>query len=606
MDKRLSKEQLAAIRHDTGPALVTAGPGSGKTTVITERIRYLVRERSVDPGGILTITFTNAAAEEMKRRTGKLLPDTASYLTFGTFHSIFFLILKHSFDLDSRNILKNETRVQILNDIIKRSGCDVSDRRQLISDLIPVISKFKNTGMIKNDTELSDDELELIMESYKRKLESSRLLDFDDMLIRCRDLFLNRPGVLNSWQDRYRYIQIDEFQDINEVQYEVMRLLSQKSMNLFAVGDDDQAIYGFRGSTPGIMKRFINEFQGVRQYTLAVNHRSPECIVSAAGRLISNNSDRIFKDIEAFDGREGELLILPFKDMAEETGFIEERIKSLLPSFRYEDMAVLLRTNTTLEIYAGALRKSGIPCSTGKSAYGIYQKGVGKEIFDYMRFASGDDSRSVFLNIMNIPERHIYRGALGDGRIDMKRLLEYYRDDPDIYDAVKKLEYDRSMMKKMKPYAAIHYLFNAIGYLEYLKHRANGNVELWSSEKKTAEEILMRARPYRSITQWLSGAKEDAKNTTVDAGVKILTMHASKGLEFPVVFIPDVNEGSVPYGRAVMQPETEEERRLFYVAMTRAKEKLYLLYARENSGKKRLPSRFLTECQSSIRGRFSD
>ncbi|MBQ7464331.1 MAG: UvrD-helicase domain-containing protein, partial [Lachnospiraceae bacterium] len=210
MDKKLSAEQLAAIRHDTGPALVTAGPGSGKTTVITERIRYLVRERSVDPGGILTITFTNAAAEEMKRRTGKILPDTASYLTFGTFHSIFFLILKHSFDFDSRNILKNETRVQILNDIIKRSGCDVSDRRQLISDLVPVISKFKNTGMIKNDTELSDDELELIMESYKRKLESSRLLDFDDMLIRCRDLFLNRPGVLNSWQDRYRYIQIDE------------------------------------------------------------------------------------------------------------------------------------------------------------------------------------------------------------------------------------------------------------------------------------------------------------------------------------------------------------------------------------------------------------
>ncbi|MBR5377010.1 MAG: ATP-dependent helicase [Lachnospiraceae bacterium] len=600
MGKELSKEQLAAIRHDTGPALVTAGPGSGKTTVITERIRYLVRERKADPGGILTITFTNAAADEMKRRSADLLPDQAPYLTFGTFHSIFFLILKHSFDLNSSNILKNETRYMILNDIIKKAAFGVNDRKQLITDLVPVISRYKNTGVIKNDTELKDDELDAVMNRYRRELDRSRLLDFDDMLIKCRELFRKRPAVLKLWQDRYRHIQIDEFQDINEVQYDVVKLLSQDTGNLFAVGDDDQAVYGFRGSTPGIMKRFFDDHPDAADYRLSVNYRSGSSIVQAASDVISHNKDRLEKNITSSGIGSGQVSVLKFSGMDEQTGFIIERIRELQAVMPCEDIAVLLRTNSTLDLYSERLKEKGIPCDTGKRMYGIYQNGIGKEIYDYMRFADGDDSRGVFLSIMNAPERNIFRGALGEGKIDLNRLLEYYRDEPEVYDAVKKLGHDRDMMKKLKPYAAIHYLYNAMGYLDHLKLRAQGNEEAWLSAKKTADGILMRARPYKSIAEWIRCAKEDAKKTSTKGGVSILTMHAAKGLEFPVVFIPDLNEGTVPYGKAVMPSEVEEERRLFYVAVTRAKQKLFLLYTEQTCGKKRLPSRFLGEISQSV------
>ncbi|MCR5650556.1 MAG: ATP-dependent helicase [Lachnospiraceae bacterium] len=595
MGKELSGEQFAAIRHDTGPALVMAGPGSGKTTVITERIKHLVRINGVDPGGILTITFTNAAADEMKKRTADLIPQEAPYLTFGTFHSIFFLILKHSFDLNSSNILKNETRYMILNDIIKTSGICVNDRKQLTADLVPVISRYKNTGRVKNDTELKDDELIHIMDSYRSKLDKMRLLDFDDMLLKCRELFMERKAVLSMWQDRFKYIQIDEFQDINDVQYDVIRLLSEKNGNLFAVGDDDQAIYGFRGSTPGIMKRFVSDFEGTVVYTLSANYRSSGNIVEAAKNVISYNCDRMEKDICSRNPMQGEVKILKFKDMETQIAFITEKLREESAKTCFEDMAVLLRTNNLFGIYSDRFRDSGIPFNSPVKTYGMYQNGIGKEIMDYMKFAAGDDSRAVFLNIMNRPERHIYRGALGEGKVDLDGLLDYYSDDREVYDEIRRLKADRAMMKKLKPYAAIHYLFNSVGYLDYLKGSCEGNNGDLSSKIKTAEEILNRARAYRSIDEWLKYAKEDAKKPSDNKGVNILTMHASKGLEFPVVFIPDMNEGNIPYGKAVMPAETEEERRLFYVAMTRAKRKLYLLYTEENSGKKRLPSRFLEE-----------
>ena len=443
MDKGLSKEQSAAIRHDTGPALVTAGPGSGKTTVITERIRYLVCERKVDPGGILTITFTNAAADEMKRRTSVLLPSQAPYLTFGTFHSIFFLILKHSLDLNSSNILKNETRYMILNDILKKAGIVTNDRKQLIADLVSAVSRYKNTGEMKNSTELSDDELTSVIDNYRHRLDQMRLLDFDDMLLKCRDLFTDRKKVLEIWQERYRYIQIDEFQDINEVQYDVIKLLAGSGRNLFAVGDDDQAVYGFRGSTPGIMKRFFDDHPDAADYRLSINYRSGRSIVQAASDVIMHNKNRLEKNISAYGSEDGQVMSVKFAGMNEQLEFIIEKIRELQSDMPFEDIALLLRTNTTIDLYSERLKECGIPCNTGKRMYGIYQSGIGKEIFDYMRFADGDDSRGVFLNIMNSPERNIYRGALEDGKTDMKRLLDYYRDDPEVYDAVKRLEHDR-------------------------------------------------------------------------------------------------------------------------------------------------------------------
>ncbi len=594
MDKKISAAQEAAIRHRDGPAMVTAGPGSGKTLVIAERIRYLVDSFGVDPSLILTITFTNAAAEEMKRRAVKIMPTRAAYLTFGTFHSIFFLILKHTFNLNSGNILSNSQRYMILNDILKVRGTETGDRKQLISDLISLISNYKNTGRINSSLELADGELEEIIEMYRIRLEGMNLLDFDDMLLKCRKLFYERKDVLKIWQKRYRYIQVDEFQDINEVQYEVVRLLAGRERNLFVVGDDDQAIYGFRGSKPGIMKRFKEDHPDLSGYELSVNYRSDANIVGAASKVISFNKERLEKDIRAYKEATERIRVIKARDITGEIDAISDLLKNDPDKDACDKTAILLRTNTMTGLYAQGLRASGLFCRTGLRTYNIYKSGPGKDILDYMRFAAGDDSREVFLNIFNKPDRGIYRGALTEERVDINALLAYYRDDLAVRERIEKLFADRRMLFKLKPSLAIHYLCHAMGYMDYLKKKA-GRGDVFASYKNTADEIEAKAGRYRSINEWLKYAKDGDMGTEGDKGVNVLTMHASKGLEFDTVIIPDLNEGMIPYGRAVMPEQTEEERRLFYVALTRAKKKLILLYSDENSGKKRYPSRFLEE-----------
>ncbi len=605
MDKKLSASQAEAVRHLNGPAMVTAGPGSGKTTVIAERIRNLVFSSGVDPGGILTITFTNAAAEEMKKRTALLMPDKASYLTFGTFHSIFFLILKHTYNLNSSNILKTGQRNMIINDIIKRSGFEVTDKKQLISDLAGLISRYKNTGKVFNNTEIRDEDVMYALNEYAKELEKMRLYDFDDMLLKCRDLFTKKEEVLAGWQKRYKYIQVDEFQDINEVQYEVVRLLSKKSRNLFVVGDDDQAIYGFRGSTPGIMNRFLADFPDAASYSLSVNYRSTKNIVDAATEVIAHNDNRIEKDIRSFKGCGEEVVIQRSKDIQDEIGHICNYLNSKKANIDPSQAAILLRTNSMSAIYARGLKERGIICHTGERGINIYKSGIGRDVLDYMKFALGDNSRAVFLNIMNKPDRQIYRGALDRESVDMDKLLYYYNDDRNVSEKIRKLVNDRMMLSRLRPGLALHYLFNAVGYMDYLRHMAAGNNDLFSSYKNTADDIMEGAGKFKSISEWIKAAERGDFGSAQQKGVSILTMHASKGLEFDTVIIPDVNEGMLPYSAAVMTSETEEERRLFYVALTRAKNRLCLLYAEENAGKKRFPSRFLEEMKKRDRAQSS-
>ena len=594
MNQSASSSQEAAIRHRDGPALVLAGPGSGKTYVLVQRLWYLTEKCGIPPGDILMITFTNAAAAQMKERAMQLIPDKAPGITFGTFHSVFFLILKHTFNLTSENILSASLKHRILTDLIRHRDINVPDRETLISDLLSDFSARKNSSAQSNMTSLSDEEEEALFNAYNERLKELRLLDFDDMLLKCRELFLKHPEVLKIYRERFKYICVDEFQDVNSVQYETVCLLAGSRNNLFAVGDDDQSIYAFRGSTPGIMQKFLAGHEGVKKYDLFTNYRSLKAIVDAAGRLISHNSDRLEKNIEPFDMTGGSVVIKEFETKSLELQYMADYIKERLEYDDPEDFAILLRTNSQSGFYSEGLRLRGIKCRVkGKSA-GIYNDGVGKDIMDYLKLAAGDRSRKVFVNVMNKPDRGILRCGLEDDRMDLDRLITYFCDEPEVRENIEKLEFDLSRISKMKPRVAVHYILNIVGYKKYIEKYSGKDTVIHDAMMAAADEMLERAGSFASINEWIEYAGED-KECPDEEGVLILTMHSAKGLEFKHVLLPDINEGIIPGKKAFTEAEIEEERRLFYVAMTRAKSELLISYINKNNGRKIYPSRFIGE-----------
>ncbi len=602
--------QEAAIRHETGPALVLAGPGSGKTYVITNRLKYLTENLDIDASSVLTITFTKAAAAEMKSRTFSLMGEKASALNFGTFHAVFYSILRRTFRLTSENIITDNIRNTLLRDILRELCIKVTDQNALICGLISAISRRKNIiseDVTDDGNSLIDrDEFNAVYEKYSKRMNELRLLDFDDMLLKCRELFLKRPEILKQWQQRYKWILIDEFQDINPLQYEVVKMLALPENNLFAVGDDDQSIYGFRGSRPGIMKEFKNEYYDMALYRLSVNYRSAGPIVAAAGTVIADNRDRFEKEITAFDISGDIVEIKEFTDR-------EAEMDEMLAKFRengreYNDFAVLTRTNSAAGYIAEKLTGAGIPYRAREYIANIYDSFIAQDIIGYCIAADGDMSRGNFYRIMNRPQRFISRSAVPEETADFAFMKKYYNDNAQEKSRIERFEYDLAQMKKMKPFMAVHYLLYGMGYLQHLKMYAAGQNIDEKMLEETALEMKERAREYTSFKTWFNAIEEyriKAENEIreePDDAVSIMTIHASKGLEFQEVYITDVNEGIIPDRKAVMPSEIEEERRLFYVAMTRAEKKLHLFSIKNNYGKKMQPSRFIAKIAADYSG----
>ena len=583
--------QGAAIRHGDGPALVIAGPGSGKTYTIIRRILHLILELGIDPHHILTLTFTKAAAKEMKERAGSMLGADAAYLTFGTFHSVFLSILKHTYGLTAENIIKATDRYTMLRDLIGKAGIETTDICGAVDELASLISSIK-TGTFSLEPQkeyglFPADELTVIYDRYCECMRRARLLDYDDMTIRCRDLFLKEPSRLALWSDRYRYIQIDEFQDIDPIQYETVRMLAGEDRNIYAVGDDDQSIYGFRGADPHMMRLFTEDFESACIYRLEMNYRCAGPIVEAASDLISKNRDRIEKrqtafvlpgdavDIRSFDGRESET----------------KAILAALSESGTEDAAVLVRTNELADLFGRMLSERGAGVEMKGRRKDIYDTETGKDIRAYLRLASDRYDRADILRVMNRPERHIGREAYGSEGSTLKDALRYYERIPEAGKKAEELLQDVNRMGRMKPAAAIRYLRRVVGYDGYLAERG---IPL-----KDIETITELASGYGSIYEWIRAIDERgdrctaADRDTKGSSIKVMTLHACKGLEFDEVFIVDVNKGIVPYHRATEPSDIEEERRLLYVGMTRAKRKLHLFYLTGNRGKKMYPSEFL-------------
>ena len=597
--------QNNAINHIEGPMLVLAGPGSGKTTVITRRVKRLI-EQGVNPLNILVITFTKAAAEEMRERFYRLMDDNRGRnVTFGTFHAVFFTILKHAYNLSASNIVKEEERYSIVKNAIARHELDIEDEREFVGNVLGEIGRVKSDRIaIENyySTNCPSDVFRSIYEEYSGKLRGSRKIDFEDMLCYTYELLTARRDILSAWQSKFKYILIDEFQDINKIQYDTIRLLAQPENNLFIVGDDDQSIYGFRGSKPDIMLNFGNDYRNAKKVVLDINYRSTPEIVKAAGDVIRFNNKRYKKNIRTDKQGGGTVIVRQTKDFIDEYAEVCERIKALVHGEKksYSDIAVLYRTSAGIGSLVRRLMENGIPFQIRDKLPDMFEHWIAKDIFAYIRLALGTANRSDFISVCNKPKRYIGRDYLTDEEIDLDKLCSYYEDKQWMVERIMKLKDDLTMVAKLNPYAAVNYIRRGIGYDEYIADYALNHHIQPDELFDVLNDIHESAREHNTFVEWDRAVSEyrqrvhEVPDKSVPR-VTLTTMHSSKGLEFDTVFIIDANEGVCPHRKAVLDSDIEEERRMFYVAMTRAKSRLYIYSAGEKYNKNLEVSRFLIE-----------
>lgn len=606
----LNHAQTEAVAHNKGPCMVLAGPGSGKTLTIAKRIEYLIMKHKVRPEEILVITFTKYAAWEMKNRTRSICGPSSYAVTFGTFHGIYYGILKWAYRLNQSNLLSDEEKYRILREILPGIDWDqepeADEEKDYLQELAIEIGNVKNNCMDIEEYEpvkYTTEKFRKLYRTYEETKKKYRKIDFEDMLIQCRDLFMKRPDILKKWQEKFQYILVDEFQDVNQAQYDVVRMLAAPQDNLFVVGDDDQSVYGFRGAKPGIMKEFMKDYPKARQILLDVNYRSSGYIVKGALRVIGNNKIRFEKKIEAFREPDETVHVQEVKDPVQEAEYVLERIREYREKgVSYTEMAVLYRTNVDARAMSELMTEYQIPFVMKEHLNNIYEHFIALDMISYLRLSQGEYDRKYFLQIANRPNRYLTRESMKTGNVSYESLRRYYWDKDWMVDRIDQLEWDMKMICDKTPYAAIQYIRKRMGYDEFLKEYAA--YRKISSEDLFAvlEEIWQNSKGYGTIKEWFEHIesygkmlKEQNKKNGEKEGVNLMTMHAAKGLEFDTVFVIEANEGSCPYKKATADEEIEEERRLFYVAMTRAKRKLVISYVKEKNGKDLLPSRFVSE-----------
>lgn len=625
--KSLNQAQREAVMHGEGPLLVLAGPGSGKTFTITQRIFFLLERCRISPENILVITFTKDAALSMQSRFLELSEQTFP-VNFGTFHSVFYHILKESHFLDTKQsnpILTEPQKKKLLLPILKnyispqelKSG--QNDLAEETSMLLSAISFYKNTGE-KNEAEKKLSEqlqsnFQGIFSEYERVRRKRKMIDFDDMVYECRRVLSKDAGLREYWQNRFHHILVDEFQDINPMQYEVLRLLLKEPYNIFAVGDDDQAIYGFRGSKPACLKQFVKDYQA-SQICLNINYRSRQEIIKVSQAVINENRDRFPKQLSAsldkddleYDGTDP-VRLCAFEEREQQYQYLLGRLRE---QKKEKSIGVLFRTNSYMQALATRLSKEGIPYFMKEKSKSIYEHFLVKDIMAYIKVASGQGSRALFLQIMNKPSRYISRDSLGlgEGMPDFGRIMQYYErkeknsQNMQVLQSLEKWKKQMEYLSKLSPFPAVQFIRKGIGYDNYLREKALGKKAQLQEWEELLHWLGSDAAQYKTMQEWVE-AQEQYTNSleqdkrgallTENPVISLMTVHASKGLEFDTVLIPDCNEKIYPHGNMPDETLCMEERRIFYVALTRAKESLELLYLIGTKERPKLPSRFLTK-----------
>lgn len=618
-----NKEQEEAIMHQDGPAMVLAGPGAGKTYVITNRVKALIDEYGVKPEQILVVTFSKAAAVEMKERFEMLTGGQRLPVRFGTFHSVFFQILRLAYHYEVKDIATPALKYRFLEETLNETGYEVDDKKEFLSDIEKEISRVKGEGIEIDcyfSSACSAEIFQKMYRGYQEKLQRHRCLDFDDMVVYTYQLLKEREDIRRRWQAQFRYLLIDEFQDINRLQYETVCMLAEPENNLFIVGDDDQSIYGFRGAKPGIMLSFPKRFPDTKQIVLGVNYRCSDEIMKAAERLIGKNNERYEKHIVANKGKEQPVHMKKCENLPDEAEKIVAQIQMYQKEgIAYQEMAVLFRTNMQMRLLAGKLMEHGVPFTMRENLPNLFDTWMAKDIMCYLQLALGNRSREKFLKIANRPVRYLSRTAFTESEVSFDKLRAYYavKNQEWMEERIWNFEYDLKNLASLSPYAAIHFIRKGIGYDEFLKTYAderNVNADDWFD---VLDEMQEMARDKKSIPEFLSFVenygdtleemRQEQKKQQVkeEPGVSLMTMHASKGLEFPVVFVPTLNEDIVPYRKAVQEGNLEEERRMLYVAMTRAKTYLHLSFVKERFHKEAEPSPFLYEISPALKNKIN-
>ena len=612
---KLNRGQDEAIKHGNGPCMVLAPPGSGKTLIVTERTRYLIEESGVRPDQILVITFTRYAAREMKERFERLTAGKNYPVTFGTFHSIFYGILKCAYGIGANNLMSEKESSVLLQEVLDQTNIEstpeVEDEEELVRELLREVGMVKNGLCHLKDFHskyLTQDEFAEVFRSYEHQKKELKKFDFDDMLVQCYALFRKKPEILQGWQKRFQYILIDEFQDINRVQYEVIRMLAAPRYNLFVVGDDDQSIYGFRGAKPELMLYMKQEFPSLRTISLTVNYRSTEFITGAAARVILHNDTRFYKRVQSFRGRGQNVHVQEVLDEQEEAQYVTEEIqKKLDQGIKPGEIVVLFRAAVQARMISEILSEHRIPFEMRDYVTNFYRHFIVKDIMAYLQLAAGKRDRSLFLTICNRPLRYLARNSMENRQVNFEDLRKFYCDKDWMQDIIDQFDVDVRMMKNMAPYAAIQYIRKKIGYDDFLKEYAEKHQISWKQLMDVMAELEERSKNFKSYDEWeIHIAKytqeleeQQAKARKIkgerENKVQLMTIHSAKGLEFEDVFVIHANEGEIPHQKAEKKDEIEEERRLFYVALTRAKNNLCISYITQKNGNSIKPSRFVEE-----------
>jgi len=618
---KLNDSQSNAVKHSGGPLLVLAGAGSGKTRIITERISYLINKHNVRPYNILAVTFTNKAANEMKERVLRLVPNDARNLWIGTFHSTCLRILKREINkLDGFNrdfiIYDDADQIKLIKDCMGR--LNIGERLVSPKSARSQIDSAKNKGYGPDDIELKDYDKHVlrIYSLYEEELRKSNALDFGDLLHVTVKLFEKKPEVLQNYQNQFQHILVDEYQDTNHVQYKIVELLSRIHKNIFVVGDDNQSIYGWRGADIKNILNFEKDYSDARTIKLERNYRSTKTILEVANKLILQNKNRHEKNLWTENATGDQINYYEARDEKDEAKRISSQIgiETKNGGYSYKDIAVFFRTNTQSRLIEEELLHKGIPYKiVGGTEF--YKRVEIKDILAFLKVIANPSDEISLKRIINVPPR-------GIGKVTVNKLDEISREkEISFFGAIglalkEKLLSNSVLIKVEKLYNLLTQLIefpekNAIvSLLNHVLHKTK-YLDLLEKEEERREnigEILNLAvefekdRDQATLNDFLDSVSlaSDLDNFSENTDqVTLMTLHSAKGLEFPVVFIIGMEENLIPHFNSTMNGQVEEERRLFYVGLTRAKKKVYLSGATKRMifGKQQgsVPSRFISE-----------
>ena len=624
---KLNKEQSEAVSHSKGPLLILAGAGSGKTRTITHRVAYLLDIKKASPYSILAVTFTNKAANEMKARVGKLVKSATKGLWMGTFHSICLRILKRDIEhmegfKSNFTIFDDQDQIKLIRDCLKL--LDYNERIYEPRAIRGKIDGFKTRGIQIQDLKLEaiDEKLKEIFDLYEIELRRHNALDFSDLLSLTVKLFSEHPEVLEFYQNRFKHILVDEYQDTNNLQYQIVKFLAEKYRNIFVVGDDNQSIYSWRGADIQNILNFESDFNDTKVIKLEKNYRSTKNILDISNELIKNNLERKEKTLYT-DNPEGDLI--SYYEAADE----EDEARSLIKTVQeekinkglsYNDIAVFYRTNNQSKAIEDELILSGIPYSI-IGGVGFYQRAEVKDIIAYLRLIKNTSDDLSLKRIINVPTRGLGKVTLNnlellsrEHRLSVFDTIDYTISHKTFSPGTSaKLEKFQGMIKNFIEISAdlnadelIEQVLDDTGYLDFIEseeeriNNVSDLVNLAGEFDVEDEETTLE-----SFLDWIALATDFDRFDQEKDKITLMTLHTAKGLEFPFVFITGLEEGLLPHFRSTGEiQQLEEERRLLYVGITRAMEKIYLSSAssRKYFGKNQpsIPSRFIKELPNEL------